>query len=75
MPKLKPPALPMPKLPALPASTSSFLWAVGRSLYIFLGGLAVALTSPEVTLIVSVVSGCAIFLFVRLYGEDDPNRP
>jgi hypothetical protein len=35
----------------------------------------VSLASPEVTLIVSVVAGCAIFLFVRLYGEDDPNRP
>jgi hypothetical protein len=65
----------MPKLPSLPPTASSFLWAVGLSLYIFLGGLAVALESPEVTLIISVLAGCAIFLFVRLYGEDDPNRP
>jgi hypothetical protein len=73
MPRFTPPAL--PKLPSVPASASSFLWAVGLGLYIFLGGEAVALASPEVTLIVSVIAGCAIFLFVRLYGEDDPNRP
>lgn len=75
MPRLKPPALPVPKLPSVPPGASAFLWAVGLSLYIFLGGLAVALESPEVTLIISVIAGCAIFLFVRLYGEDDPNRP
>jgi hypothetical protein len=75
MPRFKPPVPPMPKLPSVPASASSFLWAVGLGLYIFLGGLSVSLASPEVTLIVSVIAGCAIFLFVRLYGEDDPNRP
>jgi hypothetical protein len=75
MPRFKPPTLPMPKLPGVPAGTSSFLWAVGLGLYIFLGGLSVSLASPEVTLIVSVVAGCAIFAFVRNYGEDDPNRP
>lgn len=75
MPRFKPPALPLPKLPSVPAGASSFLWAVGLALYIFLGGLSVALTSSEVTLIISVVAGCAIFFFVRLYGEDDPNRP
>jgi hypothetical protein len=77
MPRFKPPALPLPKLsaPSVPAGASSFLWAVGLGLYIFLGGLSVSLASPEVTLIVSVIAGCAIFFFVRVYGEDDPNRP
>jgi hypothetical protein len=75
MARFKPPTLPMPKAPNIASNASSFLWAVGLGLYIFLGGLSVALASPEVTLIVSVVAGCAIFAFVRLYGEDDPNRP
>jgi hypothetical protein len=74
MPRFKPPALPIPKLPAIPSSASSFLWAFGLGLYIFLAGMAVGF-APEPVLIVSVVAGCAIFVFVRLYGEDDPNRP
>ena len=75
MPRFKPPAVRLPKPPSVPGAASSFLWAFGLGLYIYLGGLSVALASPDVTLVVSVISGCVIYLFVRLYGEDDPNRP
>ena len=75
MPKFRPPAIPIPaiRLPKVNHSLSSFLWAFGLGLYIFLGGMSVGV-KPIPILIVSVVSGCAIFLFVRLYGEDDPLR-
>ncbi len=75
MPRLKLPALPVPpKLPGIPRGASSLLWAFGLGLYIFLGGMSVGF-KPLPILVVSVIAGCAIFAFVRLYGGDDPNRP
>ena len=74
MPSFKPPAIKLPKPPSVPGNASSFLWAFGLALYVFLGGMSVGV-KPEPILIASVIAGCAIFLFVRLYGEDDPNRP
>ena len=66
----------MPKLslPAFPHGVTSFLWAVGFALYILVGGIAVGVSSAD-SLMLAVVSGAAIFLFVRIYGEDNPRRP
>jgi SNF family Na+-dependent transporter len=62
------------RLPAMSQGVTAFLWAVGLALYICLFGLAVGI--PRATaVVVSAVAGCAIFLFVRIYGEDEPRRP
>jgi hypothetical protein len=53
---------------------TAFLWALGLALYICLGGMAVGV-SRATSVVVAAVSGCAIFLFVRIYGEDEPRRP
>ena len=62
------------RLPAMSQGVTAFLWALGLALYICLGGMAVGM-SRATAVVVAAVSGCAIFLFVRIYGEDDPRRP
>jgi len=62
------------RLPAISHGVTSFLWAVGLSVYIWLGGVAVGFSSAA-AFVVAAVAGCAIFLFVRIYGEDEPRRP
>ena len=59
--------------PATSHSTTSMLWALGFGLYIFLGGIAIGWTRG-VALVLAGVAGFGIFLFVRMYGEDEPRR-
>ena len=54
--------------PAFSHGVTSFLWAL------WLGGMSVGM-SRATAVVVAAVCGCAIFLFVRIYGEDDPRRP
>lgn len=51
----------------------SFLWALvlGVLLWLFMVGIGI---SKPTSFIVSALVGCGIFLYVRLYGEDEP-RP
>ena len=44
----------------------SFLWAVGLALFIWIGLRA---------FVIACLSGLAIFLFVRVYGEEEPRLP
>jgi len=62
------------RLPALSHGVTSFVWAVTFALIICFGGIAVGM-SRATAVVVAAVAGCAIFLFVRVYGEDDPRRP
>jgi hypothetical protein len=52
----------------------SFVWAFLFALYLWLGALAVGI-SGATAFILAAVAGCAIFLYVRLYGEERPRRP
>ncbi|HEV2590488.1 MAG TPA: hypothetical protein VGU02_01220 [Gaiellaceae bacterium] len=52
----------------------AFIWAVLFGLFIWIGGAALGYGSA-MTFIVGCVAGFLIFLFVRVYGEDDPGRP
>jgi hypothetical protein len=61
------------RAPARSHGTTSFLWAIGLALYIFLFGIAVGV-SRAAAAVIAAVAGCAIFLFVRTYGEDEPQR-
>lgn len=55
--------------PSIDPGLSAGLWAVGLALFLFFGMLALEVEGAT-ALIVSVVSGFAIFLYVRLYGRD-----
>lgn len=62
------------RLPAFSRGVTSFVWAFGFAVFIWLFGEAVGM-SRATAVVVAAVAGCAIFLYVRLYGEDDPRRP
>ena len=62
------------RLPSVSHGVASFLWALFFAVYIYLGGRAI-MVSRAMSAVTAVVAGLAIFLFVRLYGEDEPRRP
>ena len=51
----------------------SFLWAVGLGAFIYFGSLAVGVSSGT-AFIFAALGACAIFIFVRVFGEDVPPR-
>ena len=60
--------------PSIDHGVISFVWAFGLGLYLWLGMLAIGV-SGATAFVLAAVAACAIFLFVRIYGEDDPRRP
>jgi hypothetical protein len=62
------------RLPAFSRGITSFLWALFFGLFIWIGGSAVGYGSA-MSFIVGCVAGFLIFLYVRVYGGDDPGRP
>jgi hypothetical protein len=62
------------RLPAFDHGVTSFLWALFFGLLIWIGGAAVGYNGA-ITFIVGCVAAFLIFLYVRIYGEDEPRRP
>ena len=62
-----------PKPPSIDRGVISFVWAVLLAAYIWAGLLAVGVSQPT-AVIMAAVSCCAIFLYVRIYGEERPRR-
>lgn len=60
-------------MPAFSHGVVSFLWAVFFAVLIWIGGVAVGVAAAT-SFVVGVVAGAGIFLYVRIYGEDEP-RP
>ena len=60
--------------PSIDHGIISFLWALFFGLFIWIGGSAVGYGSA-VCFIVGAVVGFLVFVFVRVYGEDEPSRP
>ncbi|MEX2645607.1 MAG: hypothetical protein WD249_05025 [Gaiellaceae bacterium] len=60
--------------PSFDHGTVSGMWAVGLGLYVFLGLLAIGIVLGT-AVVVAVVAIGLIFLYVRLYGEDEVRRP
>jgi hypothetical protein len=56
--------------PSIDPGVTSFLWAFGLALYLWLFMLAVAVDGATAA-ILAALSFCAIFLFVRLCGEEE----
>jgi ABC-type multidrug transport system permease subunit len=60
--------------PSIDHGVISFLWAFGFAVFIWLGLRAVGVENAP-AFVIACVSGFAIFLFVRVYGEEEPRRP
>jgi Flp pilus assembly protein TadB len=60
--------------PSFDHGTTSGIWAIGLGLYVFLGLRAVGV-SLGTAVVVALVAAGLIFLYVRLYGEDEIKRP
>ena len=58
------------RAPSIDHGIGSAFWAIFLGLMIWLFMLGIGISKPT-AFIVSAVAGCAIFLYVRLYGEDD----
>ena len=61
------------RLPSFDRGTTAGLWAIGLGLYVFLGLLAIGI-SLGTAFVVAIVAIGLIFLYVRLYGEDEVSR-
>ena len=55
--------------PSVDKGVSAFFWAFGFFLYMLLGMIAIGI-GKGTALVLSAVAGGAIFLYIRLYGED-----
>ena len=61
------------RAPSIAQGVQAFVWAVVFFLYLWLGMLAVGV-SGATALILSLVAAAAIWLFVRVFGEERPGR-
>jgi hypothetical protein len=61
------------RAPSVDKGLQAFLWAFFFFLYLWLGMLAVGVSGAN-AFIFAALAGGVIFLFVRIYGEDDPSR-
>ena len=59
------------RMPSIDQGVQAFVWAAIFFLILWLGMLAVGV-SLATAFILSLVAAGAIFLFVRLRGDDDP---
>jgi hypothetical protein len=60
--------------PSIDHGVQSFIWAVVFFLLLWFGMLSVGVSSAT-SFILAIVLGIAIFLFVRIFGEEELARP
>jgi hypothetical protein len=60
--------------PSIDQGVIALVWAAGLGIYIYFGLIAVG-ESGATAIVVTLVSCFFIWLFVRLRGEDVPERP
>jgi hypothetical protein len=63
----------LPRPPSFDHGFISFLWGLGLGLLIWLGLLGIGV-SGATSFIMSALAGAAIFLYVRIYGEEELKR-
>ena len=61
------------RAPSIAHGVVSFLWAALFFLILFFGMISIG-TNRAVAFVLSLVAGFAIFLFVRIQGEERPRR-
>ena len=61
----------LPNPPSIDPGVMAFVWAFLLSLYVYFGLLAVG-SSAAFAIVIALLSFAAIWLFVRLRGEDRP---
>ena len=59
--------------PSIDKGVQAFLWAFFFFVYLWLGMLAVGVSGANAFIFAGILGG-AIFLYVRIYGEEDPSR-
>jgi hypothetical protein len=59
--------------PSFDHGVVSAVWAIGLGLFIMFGSIAVGLGAAE-AFIIALLAAAAIFLYVRLYGEEPLGR-
>ncbi len=62
------------RAPSIDHGVISLLWAIGLGLFIWIGLRAVDVANATAFVIASI-SAFAIFLLVRIYGEEEPRQP
>jgi hypothetical protein len=60
--------------PSIDQGVQAGLWGIGLGLFIWIGSLAIGVSSATAFLI-GALGGMAIFLYVRIFGEERPERP
>ena len=63
----------IPRPPSIDHGVLSFAWALGLAVYIWAFMLAVGV-SGATSAIIGAVAGFLIFVFVRVYGEEELRR-
>ena len=61
------------RAPSIAHGIVSFAWAAFFFVFLWLGMISIGV-GKGLALILALVAGCAIFLFVRIYGEERPRR-
>jgi hypothetical protein len=61
------------RAPSVDKGVQAFLWALFFFLYLWLGMKAVGVSGATAFIFAAIIAG-AIFLFIRIYGEDEPSR-
>ncbi len=59
--------------PSIDKGVVAFLWSFGFFLYLWLGMIAIGI-GKGAAFILSAIAGAAIFLYVRIYGEERTTR-
>jgi hypothetical protein len=59
--------------PSIAHGVVSFIWGFALGLYIWLGMLAVGVSGAS-AFVFGALAGAAIFLYVRIYGVEEPRR-
>ena len=62
-----------PRPPSIDQGVVAFIWAVALSVFIYFGLVAIG-ASGATSIVLALVSFAAIWLLVRLRGEDVPTR-
>jgi hypothetical protein len=62
------------RLPAISHGVVSFIWGLFFGAFIWSGMLSIGVTGGT-AFIIGAVAGFLIFLYVRVYGADEPRLP